>query len=1220
MRHLITLWMLACVGALAASAPDNYSAFNEARKLQQEGRDNEAFLKFLAIPGGESAAAALARGAGKDYLALLRGSPGALESPRAMLVEADLLLATGRKDEAMKRYRALAALAPKNNWGAGQAAYYPVEPPQSYGDDPNFQHFARGQLSQPFSYGPGSHRDNWLLRLLLALDLTDEAAKEFARIWEVHRANTQPYVTVTPAYDAKGQVTGEEKHLVHPSGFDSYGLQFALDYAFFLKRSGQTNQALALLLEPLRVMDIDRNPNIAHREPLPASMSALPVKSTPAVSRGFGFGPGTAGVSRKEYLRLVYGEFKGFGQEGALIGELQKQLDAGDNRARRLLAQVRLHQGQTGAALQMELDYIARGDFDALTSAYRRGLMYEEYKQAAEAVVEFEKVLALKPAPMRLPDADEQISEAPHLQAQAAFVPSRMQGLEAMPTDTLQVQDRLVRLYSALGRTDKATEIQLAQFESDEQRLQSLEAIEQMAQRFKGADQEARFNDWAKGKIASAKTPLARANLAWEQRDYAAALTNAAAASSGEYYGWEAWRERFARLGRDQERAFVQAIVEANPRDAVARLTLLDLQDRLEGAEAIAALEALLATDAREAFPRGKGAWNRTHFQNYLDLAYRLMRLYEKNGQLEKLRALGLRLAKGERPFDQSDQDHYWRSGENGLEELGNACLALAVLHAEDKSYQEELLAALKASRWVGARAQIERRAGARTPNPPGGGPGTNATGVGPSPAWANVPETVQIFTSFREPVACLARDDQFVYAGMSWGLAVYDFKGGPVARLALGSPVQAMVVTQQQVWLGTPAGLFRVETGEASRTKGTPVPPWSVARHPVGNVTALALDGESLWIGFPGEIKTLDRRRLELRSLSLGGLNLSVPQVGVFIQILPDGEYVWTDGGCGLLRYGRAAGTWSAPPNPGLPQYPPRLIGFIEGQPWVDVYLDNELRHRPARVDRKTLKLTPFMLGGNLSRDDRLINERFAYLGTDNGRPVFRAAGRWFAADEASAQMRYLPEDYMFGKKRITDPLPDGLPLPGWDMARAATAWPDGLRAGYRASAWVDGWPVSAVWAVVFDDARQQEWLCTEAGLAVLKQGRRGLEHFGFTEGVNYGPMLDGLELGGKVYFATGWEDSCGGLTVYDPQTSVFSTYFRSDGMDSDKVVGLAAKDGQLEVRFGLEYLRFAPGGFGDPRYRSCPPCRFDPATGRFTSTGQPAFLNVAGGRCPGA
>ena len=143
--------------------------------------------------------------------------------------------------------------------------------------------------------------------------------------------------------------------------------------------------------------------------------------------------------------------------------------------------------------------------------------------------------------------------------------------------------------------------------------------------------------------------------------------------------------ERFAKLGRAQERDFLRAVVAANPREAVARLELLDLEGRIDGPEAIAAMETLLATDAASAFPQGKGAWNRTHFKNYLDLAYRLMRLYEKNGSLDNLRALGLRLAKGEKPFQTYDQNLYWSLGENGLEEFGNACLALAIQHADDK-------------------------------------------------------------------------------------------------------------------------------------------------------------------------------------------------------------------------------------------------------------------------------------------------------------------------------------------------------------------------------------------------------------------------------------------------------------------------------------------------------------------------------------------------------
>ena len=1214
-QHHVVLCLLVCVGALAAAGADDESAFQAARTLEQQGQVKEAFLKFLAIPGGEHAAATLVRGAPQEFLATLRNTPGLLDSPRVRLVEADLVLATGQRDEAKRLYQVLAATAAQTNWGSSQAGYYPAEPPQSYGDDQNFQSFARAQLGKPYTYGPGSHRDNWLLRRLLALVLNAEAGKELERIWNVHRANSQPYIEVAPHYNGQGHIAGDEKHLVRPSGFNSYGLQFALDYGFFLRRSGRTNEALAVLLEPIRVMDMDRNPNLVHHEPLPASTNGLPLRAAEVSFGWFGFGRGTAGVSRKEYLRLVYGEFKSVGRENAMVAELQKAVDAGDNRVRRVLAQLRLHQGQTDSALALELDYIAHGDFDTLTSTYRRGLVFEEYRKTTEAVAEFEKALDFKPAPMRLPDYEERISETPYSQ-QAALFPGQFDSSVGEELNPTEVRDRLARLYSSLGQADKALEMKLSQFDNDERRLENLGTIEQLAGRFNAANQEARFNDWARARLAAAKTPLVRANLAWQLRDYVAAMTNAAVASTSGYYSWQPWQERFARLGRDQERQFMQALVKATPQDAVARLTLLDLEDRLEGPEAIAALELLLATDAQLAFPRGKGAWNRTQFRNYLDLAYRLIRLYEKNNQLDNLRALGLRIAKGEKPFESYDQNLYWSLSETSMDDLGNACLALAVQYADSRPYQEQLLAALKTSRWTGAQAQLARRTGLASGSTSLGGANTNLA----TPAWANLPDGVQIFAS-HDHITTLARDDQFVYAGTRWGLTIYDFRGSPVARLALGAVPQTMVVTQQQVWLGTSGGLFRIQPTASSQPGASA---WTVAFTPAGNITALALDDDLLWVGMHGQFKTLDRRTLEMRSVSTEELKRPI---GTVSRIVLDGDYVWTDGDAGLLRYNRTAGSWSAPSNPG-PRDPPRLLAIIDGQVWADVYLDDELRHRPARVDRKTLKLTPLTIGGNLTRDQRLINETFSYAGKHQGQLVFRGGWRWFSVEGTNSQLRALPEDYTNSKQHISDPLPDGLPLPGGGRALisgdagslnyvrpdrtswsvSAGAWPDGLRAGYRASAWADNWPGGAVWAVVFDDANRQDWLCTGSGLSALNQGERLLEHFGTNEGVNYGPMLEGLEFHGKLYFATGWEDARGGLTVYDPGTRVFTTFFRSDGMDTDKVIGLEAKGDQIELRFAIEYLRY--GNTGDRNYRLCPPCLFDPVTRRFSPSGQPELL----------
>ena len=91
------------------------------------------------------------------------------------------------------------------------------------------------------------------------------------------------------------------------------------------------------------------------------------------------------------------------------------------------------------AALALELDFIQHADFDALTVACRRGLAYEEFQQTAEAVAEFEKALAMKPAPVQLPDGEEQISESPYQQAQA-FFPGQLEHTESSPLAALQLR------------------------------------------------------------------------------------------------------------------------------------------------------------------------------------------------------------------------------------------------------------------------------------------------------------------------------------------------------------------------------------------------------------------------------------------------------------------------------------------------------------------------------------------------------------------------------------------------------------------------------------------------------------------------------------------------------------------------------------------------------------------------------------------------------------
>ncbi|MEO1972488.1 MAG: hypothetical protein ABGX07_13085, partial [Pirellulaceae bacterium] len=56
-----------------------------------------------------------------------------------------------------------------------------------------------------------------------------------------------------------------------------------------------------------------------------------------------------------------------------MINSLEKRVNEGENRLRRVLARIRLHQGRTDDALMMELKYIEQADFGKLTAARRRG-------------------------------------------------------------------------------------------------------------------------------------------------------------------------------------------------------------------------------------------------------------------------------------------------------------------------------------------------------------------------------------------------------------------------------------------------------------------------------------------------------------------------------------------------------------------------------------------------------------------------------------------------------------------------------------------------------------------------------------------------------------------------------------------------------------------------------------------------------------------------------
>lgn len=1272
----------------AAGQQNDREAFEAARKLEQSGKPQEAFLAYAAIPGAQHAAVRIGRPKAAQYLALLREKAADVPLPLAKAVEGDLLLAAGEKAQALACYRAVArsvATSSEQGWASGHLPRegYLAEPPSAQGDFP-YRHYPVA----PFTIGPGSHRDNLLVRRFIALEAWDAAAGEFARVWQIHRRNTQPFLVNVPvATGPEGpEEPAREKRLVRPIGFDGRGLQFALDYAFFLNKTHQQDCALAVLREPLERIDMDRNPNRIVAIPVPEGedIGGYPLRGdrplTGSDAYGWGFASstwGSAGVSRKEFIRLAYGLFKRAGKEGDLVSALREEIDAGENRLRRVLARVRLHQGKIDEALALELEYIDQGGFDPLSAAYRRGLAYEETGRLAEAVEAYEKALALPYKPPRLPDEDEEAVQKSMMSQRPRFRPDPASAA-GRAAFQVGIAARLQRLYGALAKPQKVFETTLRQFEFNPALLASLGALGQAATRADTLGRQQDFADWLRKQIPAVEKPAARANIYWVLKDYAACSTALCEAwktdknSAG--YAFDGWCKLFRREGTGPLRIFLTTLLQADPTNARARLELLDLENRFEGPDVAAALEALLETDAGFAFAQGKGVYNRTRFRNYFDLAYRLMRLYEQQDQLDKLRRLGLRIAAGEAPFGgwwDLDRSQYQYRDENQLPEDLNACLALVVQHADDPT-----LAALdrlwKDRADFPARRQLARRRAGTL----------RAAGDAKDLGWANCPRGVRIIAGDGN-VLCLARDRRFIYAGHPWGLAVYDIEGNPVTRIALGEAALALAARDGVVWAGTPKGLFRIEPDgwrvahlwlhndipELSRGPRTS-PGLGQYVHDNG-VYNLVPDGDDLWIGLFRTIHRLNTRTMTLRAFSRRELKLR--SWGAFERILLDGRYVWAAGrSAGLRRYDRATDTWEKVEG-GTQAV--GLVGLIDGVLYGHVWLGDELRNRPCVIDRDSLAVTPILIEGNLTKEERNINGPFSYFGKYRGKLAFGPRRPAFVLDRRLMKLRPIGAPW----DRPDDPIQSILPE---DLQRDVLWWTADPLAPRQENS-----PNLGTFSVRQMDGRTWVLLDSPDGLRIV--GRKRSRSPRYTSPSRDWPFRDiswdemhqvgGVELlsadgttrrlsaasstdtiPGEVIFAAVPDPATGntwlatdlGLAVLDPHDRVLATFTRRDGLCANRVSsgvaiggrmffstawgdhggGLAVFDpatGVLTARFqsdGLATDKLAKiekagqrlrlvyaveyGRGGPYRYRLFTPGEYDPATHRVTAAGKPSYL----------
>lgn len=940
-RCAFLAWVILGLGLAARASEDaEETPLQQAARLAAEGQEREAFLKYLSVPGGEHPAARLARPKVKEFLVLLRDHQE-IPLPRRKLLEGELLLALGKKQEALACFRAVAgkiAKAPGIGWDKGVMPwdYYPVEPPpvvepgQLRGAGLGRHPFGEGD---PFTLGPGSHRDNWLLRRFLALEAWTDADAEFTRIWRVHRFYTKPYVAKLSTVEENKAV---ERDFVHkPNGFDGMAMLFAVDYTYFLRRQKEPERARQVLLEILMNMDLDYKVEI---EKLPAGKE-VPYprrKDGGRFVNGLGhYGYQGPAMLPKEFIRLAYGEFKTAGKEADLAAALQKAIDLGNNPLRRILARIRVHQGREDQALALDLAYLQKAKFEEADRAHHRAQVFAEFQKFPEAIKEYERYLDL----VKVTD-DHNFGAT--------------------------VIDPMFRLYAAQGRADDVLKLALRQFEIVPSRLEELETLLHTQERFRAAGQEKQFQEWVKKTRLASKSGWARANLSWllkEPADVLAGLRDVLKKEPARVHDVHRfWLPRFQKLDAGRYRDFQVLLTEAVPDFLPAAWGLLVLDKKTDQAEGIRFLEKLL--DAPDKYGE---------FQNPFLQAYKLMRLYEQHDKIDRLRVLGRRLLAARKPFDKlKDSDGtYLLTGQNYSLESSlqiryfQNCMLVLLTHLEDEKDLRACKALLDrtgdfhlplknqlARRWPAAKIAV------RFPTEDKRKPVKKVT-----VRTLGLPEGARFLAS-RDDAHAISPDGQWI--GTGWGLVRYRYGTSDdleIVQIPLGGRVTSFCSTPMGMFVGSSAGVYRLDDADGDEPKVVHIPLEEALPDKTWTDSSPMLiwwRGQ-LWAGrFQYDPKTGEVQVHE-----------SVPQ-----PLFLAGDRLWSGRG----PYDDQAGTFQ---SLAVDAGNWTCIGATSKEIWASVPVDGS-GHRPAIVDPKTGELRILAIKGIPFRQPFRIGWQVLLAGED--------------------------------------------------------------------------------------------------------------------------------------------------------------------------------------------------------------------------------------------
>lgn len=1205
-----------------AQDPD-YEAANRAQQLEQSGELESAFLAYARIAGAEFRALSIARPQAAKYLDVLAAHASELPQGAVHLLRGDLLLALGKQDEALRSYRA-AANQLADGHRLSDSGYW-VEPPAK------MAMIVGSRPIKPFQLGPGSHRDNWLVRRFIALKAWQDVRTEMARVWEIHRLNTRPYRTTLTVYNSKGESTSQQR-LVRPEGFNGQGLQFALDYAFFLKQQDGLPAALDVLREPLLQIDMDKNPNTVRYEQLSAGAeNEFPLRATVSRSVHFGpFGP-YGGISRKEYIRLTWGVFKDVRQAEALEALIQQRIVGGENHLRRVLARVYYHENRVEDALAEELAYIEEARFNPLSTAIRRGEAFEEASRPADAIEEYEKALRLPQESIDRPDPDEQITQ--RLAQQAMPVPNSALALQPGQLRA-ELLGRLVRLHGSFGHTDRVFELSLQQIEAAPQRVTSVQALEQAANRASAIGREEQFRDWLQVWARTAKPPMSKASALWVLKKYQQCAEVLATADALRY-AYDSWYELFANAGQGPLRLFLDAVLDANPSNARARLDRLELEKDFDSPEAIAALEALLESDASPAFARGKGVANRTRFRNYFDLAYRLMRLYEKHGENDKLVALGMRILRADKPFERTSDTELrtpradWNK-RSPLQDLLD-CLYVLFPHVKDPQHVREVARTVNGSECIPLKnqwAKLTSREPAR---------------LDPSELNRRQYDRVEIQTlrlptgvtmlTHRDDVRAIGPAGQWI--GTSWGLVRYQREPDHslrITQIPLGFRVASFLQTPAGLFAGTRGGLLRIDGPNDDAPEVVKVDLDTAYRAVESDQRRIDSPhllwwSESLWFSDGSAIFRYDPVR---RTAQYCGRFRGHPFAAAGTL------WVNIDGNT-MARYDAQSEEFTALPDAGKPS---QLIGTTNGEIWADVYVDDTRRHRPAIINPETLHMRVIPVTAARTEPPLCVNSAFRIV-ADDGQNVWmlceyskvarynRAEDRltlaernyettaenigpatWNANQEGGQFYRFYcgsrtvqripgltlegdrspyfqwrefdPDRLLLGAAIIREWQEDNLGFDDNDgMSHHIQDLEGGLfeidtktmewqKLGARDGELCDFY----VKRIYIDEQDSRAYLCTNGGVSILSlPDATSIERITVSDGLPSNKVEDVVRIGNRLYFACELGDEDGGLAVMDLKTGFIQRRLTLDGLKCNKIKRLQVEGTKLHILYGTLY-----------------------------------------------